>query len=107
MQKEIDYRKLGMKVKEIRLNRGLTQDSLAELIDCNVSHISNIENCHTKVSLNTLLAIANALNTSIDNLLSEQYGNTALAIENEIIRAIRKCDNETKKKVLKIIEVLQ
>lgn len=107
MQKEIDYAKLGLKIKEVRLSRKLTQDSLAELVNCNTSHISNIENNHTKVSLNVLLAIANALNTSIDSLLSEQYGNTALAIENEIIRAIRKCDNETKKKVLKIIEVLQ
>lgn len=107
MQQGIDYAKLGLKIKEVRLSRKLTQDSLAELVNCNTSHISNIENNHTKVSLNVLLAIANALNTSIDSLLSEQYGNTALAIENEIIRAIRMCDNETKKKVLKIIEVLQ
>ena len=107
MQQEIDYAKLGLRIKEVRLSRKLTQDALAEMVCCNTSHISNIENNHTKVSLNVLLAIANALNTSIDSLLREQYGNTALAIENEILRAVRKCDDSTKTRSLKIIEILQ
>ena len=106
MQQEIDYAKLGMKIKETRLNRGLTQDSLAEMVSCNTSHISNIENYHTKVSLNVLLAIANALDTSIDYLLSDQYGNSSLALDNAILRALRDCNDEKKEKVLKIIEIL-
>lgn len=106
MQQEIDYAKLGQRIREARQGRKLTQDALAEMVCCNTSHISNVENFHTKVSLNTLLAIANALDTSIDSLLSEQYDNT-LAVENEIIRAVRKCDNQTQKRILKIIEILQ
>lgn len=106
MQQEINYALLGIKIKEIRQNRGLTQDSLAELVGCNTSHISNVENNHTKVSLNVLLAIANALDTSIDYLLSEQYGNSALALDNAILRALADCDNLKKEKILKIIEIL-
>ena len=107
MQQEIDYAKLGLRIKEVRLSRKLTQDALAEMVCCNTSHISNVENNHTEVSLNVLLAIANALDTSIDSLLAEQYGNTALAIENEILRAVRKCDDSTKTKILRIVEILQ
>lgn len=106
MHQEIDYARLGLKIKKVRQNRGYTQDTLAELVSCNTSHISNIENNHTKVSLNVLLAIANALNTSIDYLLSNQYENSSLALENEIVRAIRTCDDEKKEKILKIIEIL-
>lgn len=106
MQQEIDYRKLGLKIKEIRINRGLTQEKLAEIVSCNTSHISNIENNHTKVSLNVLLAISNALNTSIDFLLSDQYENTALALDNEILRALKNCDNQKKEKILKMIEIM-
>lgn len=106
MQQEIDYAKLGLRIKEIRTSRGLTQEKLAELVSCNTSHISNVENNHTKVSLNVLLAIANTLNTSIDYLLSDQYENTSLALDNEILRAIKDCDNEKKKKILKMIEIL-
>ncbi len=106
MHQEIDYKTLGLKIKEIRINRGLTQDNLAEMVSCNTSHISNIENNHTKVSLNVLLSIANALNTSIDYLLSEQYENSSLALDNEILRVLKDCDNEKKQKILKMVEIL-
>lgn len=106
MQQEINYAGLGIKIKEVCQNRGLTQDSLAELVGCNTSHISNIENNHTKVSLNVLLAIANALDTSIDYLLSEQYENSALALDNEILRALTNCNNQKKEKILRIIEII-
>jgi transcriptional regulator with XRE-family HTH domain len=95
-----------MRIKEIRLSRGLTQDNLAELVSCNTSHISNIENDHTKVSLNVLLAIANVLDTSIDYLLSDQYDNPSLALDHEILRMLKDCDNQKKEKILKIIQIL-
>lgn len=106
MKEDIDYGKLGIRIKEMRLKNNLTQDNLAQMVDCNTSHISNIENNHTKVSLNVLLAITNALNTSIDYLLSDQYENTSLALENEILRAVKNCDNDKKLKILKMIEIL-
>ena len=102
----LNYEKLGIRIKEVRLSKSLTQESIAAYAGCNVSHISNIENNHTKVSLNILLAIANALNTSIDYLLSDQYENTSFALDNEILRALKECDNEKKKKILKIISIL-
>jgi transcriptional regulator with XRE-family HTH domain len=106
LQQELDYAKLGMKIKSLRLRKGLTQDNLAEMVSCNTSHISNIENNHTKVSLNVLLAIANSLGTSIDFLLSEQYENISLALDNEILRALKDCDAAKKEKILKIIEII-
>lgn len=106
MQQEINYEQLGLKIKKIRQENGLTQDKLAEMVSCNTSHISNIENNHTKVSLNVLLAIANVLNTSIDYLLSEQYENLSLALDNEIMREISNLDIDAKKQILRIIKVL-
>lgn len=106
MLQEINYAKLGLKIKEMRTSKGFTQDTLAEMVSCNTSHISNIENNHTKVSLNVLLAIANSLNTSIDYLLSDQYENSSLALDNEILRAIKDFPTEKKEKLLKMIEIL-
>ncbi len=106
MNQHIDYGKLGTKIKEARISKGLTQDTLAELVDCNTSHISNIENNHTKVSLNILLSIANALDTTIDSLLFEQYKTADIALDNEIYRYISNCDLETKLLISRIIKVL-
>ncbi|BCJ92581.1 hypothetical protein acsn021_01500 [Anaerocolumna cellulosilytica] len=102
----INYEKLGFRIKKARLNKNLTQENIADYVGCNVSHISNIENNHTKVSLNVLLAIANALNTSIDYLLYEQYDNSSLALDNAIIKALKDFDNEKKLSILKIISIL-
>ena len=107
MTAEIDYGKLGARIKQISLDRRLTQEALAEMVNCNVTHISNIENNHTKVSLNVLLAITNALNTSIDFLLSDQYDNSALALDNAILRAVSDLDDNKKEKILQIIEILK
>lgn len=93
-------------MKELRQSKGLTQENLAKMVSCNTSHISNIENNHTKVSLNILLAIANALNTTIDYFLSDQYVNSSPALDNEVLRALKDLDSEKKEKVLKIIRIL-
>lgn len=106
MHQELDYGKLGIQIKKARQAKHLTQEMLAEMVNCNTSHISNIENNHTKVSLNVLLAIANVLDTSIDNLLSEQYENTASALDTEIMRVVSSLDVEAKKQVLRIINAL-
>lgn len=105
----VDYKKLGLQIKQVRLNHGLTQEALAEYVGCNVSHISNIENSYTKASLNILLGIANALNTSIDYLLADQYVNlslASLALDKEILRAVKDLDDEKKQKILKMIAIM-
>lgn len=105
-KKNIDYKKLGLRIKEVRTSQNLTQETLAERVGCFVSHISNIENSHTKASLNILLGIANVLNTSIDFLLADQYVNSSLALDNEILRAIKDLDDEKKQKILKMIAIM-
>ena len=106
MQQKIDYARLGAKIKKLRQQEGLTQDNLAERIGCNTSHISNIENNYTKPSLNALLAIANSLDTSVDALLSNQYENQSLVLDNEIARAAASLNQENKERLLRIIHAL-
>ena len=106
MKREIDYKALGQRIKAVRVDRGMTQEALAETINCHTSHISNIENGYTKGSLNALLAIANALDTSVDSLLNDQYARETSAIDSEIIRALQTCSEEKKGKILKIIRIL-
>ena len=91
MQQEIDYAVLGLNIKTKRQSNKLTQEELAEMVGCNPSHISNIENNYTKASLNTLLAIVNS---------------QSLALDNEISNAIAGFDIEMKERVLRIIKAL-
>jgi transcriptional regulator with XRE-family HTH domain len=106
LQPTIDYKKLGLRIKEIRISKDLTQENLAQMVDCNSSHISNVENAHTKVSLIALLAIANALDTTIDYLLADQYKKSKNALDGAILKALERFDNEKKERILKMIELM-
>ena len=68
----IDYVTIGKRIKELRKRKGLTQAQLAEMSGVEPSNISHIERAATKLSLPTLIAIANALDATLDELV---YGN--------------------------------
>lgn len=66
---EIDYRKLGERIKQYRKMRGLSQEELAEITNSSKNHIGYVENAKRTVSLIMLVRISNALNVSIEDLL--------------------------------------
>ena len=105
--KDIDFKKISEKLKEIRISKGLTQEYIANMADVNVSHISNIENNRVKISLPTLVHICNALNTTVDYVLTGEYSSPSSALEQEILHELHSCPDETKEQLLKIIKALK
>lgn len=65
----INYTVIGKRIREIRLSKKLTQAALAEMSGVEPSNISHIERAATKLSLPTLVSIANALEVSPDELV--------------------------------------
>ena len=57
----IDYKFLGSRIRAVRLEKKITQEKLAEAAGVGVTHISHIETGKTKLSVQCLLDIANAL----------------------------------------------
>lgn len=105
--KDIDFMKIGRKLKETRISKGLTQEYVAHIADVNTSHISNIENNRVKVSLPTLVHICNALSVTVDYILSDEYIDTTSVLDKEILRSLHSCPVKTKKQILQIIQILQ
>lgn len=62
-------KRVGATVRELRLERGLSQLQLADKIGYERSRIGRLELGDTAISVDTLLAIANALEVSIYSLL--------------------------------------
>lgn len=69
---EIDYKTIGSRIREARKAKKWTQATLAEKSGVEPSNISHIERAATKLSLPTLIKIANALEVTLDELV---YGN--------------------------------
>lgn len=103
----LNFSHIGQKLRNVRLSKNLTQEYVANAADVNTSHISNIENNRVKVSLSTLVQICNALDTTVDYILADEYNHPSSVIEQEILHEVQSCSLETQKQILKIVKALQ
>ena len=62
------YKELGKNIKKRRKALGLTQEELAEKINMSLNFVGKIEVAFSKPSLDTLIIIANALETTVSKL---------------------------------------
>lgn len=107
----LNFKVIGQKIKERRQDLGITQELVANLLDVNPSHISNIECGRANPSLTSLVMIANILECSVDYFISGEYtfsckNKKNKNLDDEIMDKLKYCDSETKYKVLKIIDIL-
>ena len=66
--KRLFYKQLGNNIKKIRKELGLTQQELADTVGISLNFMGKIEVAFSKPSLDTLIDIANELNTTISHL---------------------------------------
>ena len=103
----IDNYTFGEKIKELRIGAGLTQGEVAEKLNVTPGFISNVENGRTAMTLRLLIYYAKLIGVSVDSIVGfvdEEYKETS--IDNELSREIRKMTVEQKKKLLKILKVI-
>lgn len=108
---DLDFKKIGNKIKKRRQALGITQEYIANILDVNPSHISNIECGRANPSLTALVKIANILQCSVDNFISDEYtfmfnNSTSNTLDDKILHKLKFCPKETKEKILKIIDIL-
>ena len=101
---ELDYKKLGKRIKEQRLKQHLTQEKLGEIVGVATSNISHIERATTQVSLSSLVKIANALDSSLDRLVCDSiYSIADLYIEQYISNQLKGCSLAEKQIIKDIV----
>lgn len=104
--KELDFSTIGSRLRETRISKGLTQEYLADFADVNVSHISNIENNRVKISLTLLVNLCNALDTTVDYILANEYHQPKNSTEKELAHAVHSLSDEKQEILLRIAKVL-
>lgn len=108
---DLDFKAIGMKIKERRQLQGITQEMVANQLDVNPSHISNIECGRANPSLTSLVKIANILKCSVDYFISGEYtyisdSSQSISLDDAILAKIKYFDIEKKNKILKILDLL-
>jgi len=88
---ELDYQAIGVRVRRLRKERGMTQQALAEASNQEPSNISHIERGATKLSLPTLVGVANALEVTADELLCDSLAASRSVFQGELDRMLADC----------------
>ena len=101
---ELDYVKIGQRVKAVRLKQGWQQAELAYRAGLTTSHMSHIETGQTKLALPTIVKIANALTVSVDELLCDSLEQTKHIYDEKIAEELEDCDTAELQAFLEIIQ---
>lgn len=67
----VDYEKMGKRIKYKRQTRNMNQEEIAKRVQISPSYYGNIERGNRVPSVDTLVAIANALEVGTDFLLAD------------------------------------
>ena len=100
------YANLGKKVKELRIENGLTQNQVAKALDVTPGYISNVENNRSAMTLRLLMYYAELTHVSPDALIGgidSEYESTAL--DYEIHDLVRRMTDEDKRKLVKTLKI--
>jgi transcriptional regulator with XRE-family HTH domain len=88
----LNYKAIGARIKDARSMQNMSQERLAELAGLSTTHTSHVETGNTKVSLPSLVKIANALGVSLDELVCDSLIKGQVVFEGELARTISDCN---------------
>ena len=97
---------MELKIKNIRKQKGYTQEKLCEILDIDISGLSKIENGKCFPSCETIYKIIYKLNI----FPNEIFGNgslNAVSQDDLIVEKIKELSKKDKEKIIKIIEILK
>ena len=104
---KLDYLTVGQRIRAIRKRRKMSQAVLSEKADLDPTCISYIENGTRCMSLESLIAIANALGVTADILLCDSLDNQLTASMAELEYLLKDCSNHERRVILDTIRGLK
>ena len=97
---------LGMRVREVRRLRGLSQERLAEKVGIDPKQISRIEGGKSAPSFETLESIAKHLQVEMKDLFDFQHLVQAEMVVDQVLRLLGLMDEKTKQLAIRILQTL-
>ena len=104
---ELNYKLIGVRIKNVRLAKGLTQEKLAELSNISPQHVSHVENGGTKLSLPCLVTVCNALDVTADKMLMDSIPQSEIHLAGEVARVFSECSANEMYLMLSVAESLK
>jgi len=92
----VDYESIGKRIKHYRTQKMMSQEALEQIVFASSNHISYIETGVKTPSLELLILIANALDVSADDLLTDNLKHSSSPVGTEIHELLLDCNHDEK-----------
>ena len=99
----IDYSVIGSRIRQYRLERGITQEDLAFHIKTSTAYISSIERGIKKPSLNKLTEISGVLGVTVNDLIYSSPDSSYSSFDRSLQYIMKMCTPEKQKIITKNI----
>lgn len=77
--------KVGMNIRQLRTNKGLSIAKLSEKVNRSVSHMNMVELGHRKISLDMLYELMEAFETDANSILGVSFDNKAVSVDSMLL----------------------
>ena len=103
----IDYKIIGTRIREIRREKKWSQAKLAEKSGVEPSYVSHIERGVAKLSLPTLISIANALGATLDELVHGNLIRSEHVTHKILNELLSDCSNEELESICETVKFIK
>ncbi|MDE5830742.1 MAG: helix-turn-helix domain-containing protein [Clostridia bacterium] len=102
----LDYKLMGERLKKARIQKGYTQEKLAEIMGLSTAYVSRIENGKTHVNLTRLNELCTLLDTSESYVLNGASDNSISYLNNELSSILKDCSSKDKELIYQIATII-
>ena len=100
--KDLNYKKIGERLRKLRKYMGLTQEQVAEILSVGRDAILRIEKGDRKIDLQELMNFSKLYNISMDELTTEEH--TINSSDIVFARGFNELSEKDKKEIIILIE---
>ena len=103
----LSYKRIGQRIRAMRMVQKLTQAELAECANLSVPYISHIENGIKQSSLQAVVNIAEALGCTADKLLYESWQDCRMDWHPELAELLSDCTAAEQQFLLEVLSAVK
>ena len=103
----IDYKLLGKRIKEKRVQKGKTQEQIGEMLEISNEYVSKLETGSVRISLRRLAEISLILDTPVEYFISGVITEAPAYKANELIKTLEDLTPKEKDVIYNVINQIK
>lgn len=102
----LDFSIIGERLKKARIEKGYTQEDIAEMIDVSVAFLSRVERGNSHINLKRLSQICSILDVTEGYILNGASNASNKYLTSEFSEILKQCPPEKQKLIYKLAKVI-